>query len=40
VAEFAAVADRHLVFKRIPLVRIADVAAVSVYGANIVCSRP
>jgi hypothetical protein len=37
VAEFAAVADRHLVFKLIPLVRIANVAAVGVYGANIAC---
>ena len=35
VAEFAAVADRRPMFKLMPLVRIANVAAVGVYGANI-----
>jgi hypothetical protein len=37
VAEFAAVADSHPVFKLIPLVRSANAAAVGVYGANIAC---
>ena len=37
VAEFAAVADCHPVFKLLPLVRMANVAAAGVYGADIAC---